>query len=101
MQECAAGKLPFLSIYQNSIRESGCPSEITRQIQKYCKSFVDGDSGTESLLVSTCQVLTNLSMDPKTQQELGVDSIKHLGYSRSKLYFLNCLILTQNFKLTV
>ncbi|XP_059152221.1 uncharacterized protein LOC131938275 [Physella acuta] len=61
----------------NSIRESGCPSEITRQIQKYCKSFADGDSGTETLLVSTSQVLTNLSMDPKTQQELG-DSVPAL-----------------------
>ncbi|CAL1531359.1 unnamed protein product [Lymnaea stagnalis] len=54
-----------------NIRESGCPEVIVQQVQEYCLAVTSGDGKAEKTLNSVCQVLTNLSMDPKTQEELG------------------------------
>ncbi|RUS73431.1 hypothetical protein EGW08_018806, partial [Elysia chlorotica] len=53
-----------------NIRDSGCPEEIVYQLKTNCEAVISGETGAEALLTSICQVLTNLSMDPKAHPKL-------------------------------
>ncbi|GFS21067.1 hypothetical protein ElyMa_001586300 [Elysia marginata] len=55
-----------------NIRESGCPEEIVYQLRTNSEALITGETEAETLLTSICQVLTNLSMDPKAHPKLEV-----------------------------
>ncbi|CAG5118028.1 unnamed protein product [Candidula unifasciata] len=50
------------------LRDSGCLEVVADQVQEACRT-VTGEGGAE-LLNSLCQVLTNLTLDPKCQADL-------------------------------
>ncbi|GFO01918.1 Armadillo repeat-containing x-linked protein 1 [Plakobranchus ocellatus] len=52
------------------LRDSGCPEEIVYQLKSNCESVLGGETGAEATLTLICQVITNLSMDPKAHPKL-------------------------------